>query len=294
MSSSAPILAATDFSLPAHHAVRRAARLARTLGAPMALMHVMETMPLQPLSAWLGADPGAEQQMHGATRQQLGELADELRREFAVQVSTLHTAGAVVEDLLIESSSLRARCVVVGSRGAAPLQRLVLGTTTDRLLRRASQPVLVVRKADATPYRRVLVPVDFSPVSAQLLALARQFAPQARPVLFHAFEPPFESKLRRAGVSDDMLALRAQQVRVQALQQMQGLAEAQGLLPGEWDGELLEGDAKALLLIEEVRCDLVVIGKHGQSAVQDLLLGSVTNHLLAHGHADVLVVPNAP
>ena len=36
-------------------------------------------------------------------------------------------------------------------------------------------------------------------------------------------------------------------------------------------------------------CDLVVLGKHGQSATVDLLLGSVTKHVLAEGNADVLV-----
>jgi nucleotide-binding universal stress UspA family protein len=32
-----------------------------------------------------------------------------------------------------------------------------------------------------------------------------------------------------------------------------------------------------------------VLGKHGQSATADLLLGSVTKHVLAEGSADVLV-----
>jgi nucleotide-binding universal stress UspA family protein len=36
-------------------------------------------------------------------------------------------------------------------------------------------------------------------------------------------------------------------------------------------------------------CDLVVLGKHGQSATEELLLGSVTKHVLAEGSADVLV-----
>jgi len=36
-------------------------------------------------------------------------------------------------------------------------------------------------------------------------------------------------------------------------------------------------------------CDLVVLGKHGRSAAEDLLLGSVTKHVLAEGRSDVLV-----
>ncbi|HYN59971.1 MAG TPA: universal stress protein, partial [Rubrivivax sp.] len=36
-------------------------------------------------------------------------------------------------------------------------------------------------------------------------------------------------------------------------------------------------------------CDLVVLGKHGQSPTEELLLGSVSKHVLAEGSADVLV-----
>ncbi|HYN60231.1 MAG TPA: universal stress protein [Rubrivivax sp.] len=36
-------------------------------------------------------------------------------------------------------------------------------------------------------------------------------------------------------------------------------------------------------------CDLVVLGKHGQSTAEDLLLGSVSKHVLAEGSTDVLV-----
>ena len=50
--------------------------------------------------------------------------------------------------------------------------------------------------------------------------------------------------------------------------------------------------ALSIRLVELERehgCDLVVLGKHGVSATQDLLLGSVTRHVLAEGRADVLV-----
>jgi len=44
-------------------------------------------------------------------------------------------------------------------------------------------------------------------------------------------------------------------------------------------------------LLRETAADLVVAGKHGQSEVIDLLLGSMTKHLLREAACDVLVVP---
>ncbi|MCB1982797.1 MAG: universal stress protein, partial [Rhodoferax sp.] len=54
---------------------------------------------------------------------------------------------------------------------------------------------------------------------------------------------------------------------------------------------IVEGEASLRLVEQEqvLDCDLVVIGKHGQSAAEDLLLGSVTKHVLAEGQSDVLV-----
>ena len=72
---------------------------------------------------------------------------------------------------------------------------------------------------------------------------------------------------------------------------MHALASAAGLNTGRWEPCIVEGDA-SLRIVEheqEMDCDLVVLGKHGPSVTEDLLLGSVTKHVLAEGSADVLV-----
>ena len=63
------------------------------------------------------------------------------------------------------------------------------------------------------------------------------------------------------------------------------------LKPGHWDARSVEGDASQRILEHEQEsdCDLVVVGKHGQSAAEELLPGSVTKHVLDEGSADVLV-----
>ena len=66
---------------------------------------------------------------------------------------------------------------------------------------------------------------------------------------------------------------------------------ASGLKPGDWEPCIVEGDASQRIVEHEQEkdCDLVVLGKHGQSATEDLLLGSVSKHVLAEGSTDVLV-----
>ena len=132
---------------------------------------------------------------------------------------------------------------------------------------------------------------EVAPWSAQVLAQARRVAPQAHWVLFNAFQVPFEEKLRFAGVDDATVALYRHQARAQAAARLQALADAAGLARGRWEPCVIEGDPSQRLVEQEqgLDCDLTIIGKHGQSAAEDLLLGSVTKHVLAEGAADVLV-----
>lgn len=283
------LIAATDLSPPARQAAERAARLAHETGARLSLIHVLAQRPLEELRAWLG-EPLAEQLREGA-RRELNELAATLQAARQVPVMARLASGAVLDALLQCAEDESADLLVVGARGAGFLRRMVLGTTAERLLRRTARPLLVVRQAAHEPYRRALLALDFSPWSAAVLTQARRVAPHAQWVLFHAYQVPFEEKLRFAGVDIATVDLYRRQAKAMAAQRVHALAEQAGLKPGQWEPCIVEGEASLQLVEQEQErgCDLVVIGKHGQSAAEDLLLGSTTKHLLAEGTADVLV-----
>ncbi|MDO9074466.1 MAG: universal stress protein [Rubrivivax sp.] len=291
MNALGPILAATDFSAAARHAADRAARLAHESGATLTLMHVLSGSGLQDLRAWLGADSDMEQRLHAETLQQLQQLADELHATRHVPVRLAQASGAPLDEIVREAQALDAGLLVVGARGVSFLRRLVLGTTSERLLRRTTRPVLVVRQTAHEPYRRVLLALDFSPWSLREVAVARQVAPHAHLVLLNAFQVPFAEKLRFAGVDDATVELYRRQARSTATERVHALAHAAGLKPGRWEACIVEGDASLRIVEQEQErdCDLVVLGKHGQSVTEELLLGSVTKHVLAEGSGDVLV-----
>ncbi|MDP1534329.1 MAG: universal stress protein [Rubrivivax sp.] len=286
-----PILAATDFSAPARHAADRAARLARETGAALSLLHVLPGGALQELRQWLGTGHALEQHLQDDARRQLEQLAAELQASRHVTVRPVHASGAALDEIDREAQALDAALVVLGARGAGFMRRLVLGSTSERLLRRTTRPVLVVRQTPHGPYRRALVALDFSAWSARAVTTARRVAPHARLLLFNAYQVPFEEKLNFAGVDAATIELYRQRARVDATQRMHALAAASGLKPGDWEPCIVEGDASQRIIEHEQEkdCDLVVLGKHGQSATEDLLLGSVSKHVLAEGGSDVLV-----
>jgi nucleotide-binding universal stress UspA family protein len=296
MSNPFPLIAATDFSAPARHAAERAALVARTMGAPLALLHVLPGRALDTLRQWLGDQPAVEQQLLAEAQRSLVQLAEGLRSADGQAPSTLCRTGRVADEIGRQVDALVASLLVIGAQGAGLLRRLPLGTTAERLLWRATRPLLVVRSAPLAPYRRVLVALDDSPGAPALLAQARALAPQAHLVLLQVFQVPFEDKLQFAGVDAATVATYRQRAHDQALRQLQQRAREAGLAAAQWTACVIEGDAAQRIVEQEQvqDCDLVALGKQGRSAAEDLLLGSVTLHVLAEGRIDVLVCPPQP
>lgn len=289
----ARILAATDLSAPARHAVARAFRIAGETGAELTLLHVLSQGALDELRRLFGTTSvPVEQRLIDEARQRLTDLAAQWGPRCGVSAGTALVTGRVLSAILDEADARDAQLIVVGARGEGYLGRLLIGSTSERLLRRTLRPMLVVKQTPHADYRRVLVPVDFSACSGQVVRLARAVAPGAELILFHAFEAPFESKLRYAGVEEETLGRYLVAAREDALARLQDLAAQ----VGERDGQLRllaqHGEASRLILVQEqeLDCDLIVMGKHGQGMLEELLLGSVTKHVLAESVADVLVV----
>lgn len=292
------IVLASDFSPGAERAQERALRLARASDAPLALVHVLPQDWLASLQEWLSAARGVET-VAGMVRTTLAGRAERLSQTLGRPVRAVLLSGHPVQALAEVAAAYEARLVVVGALGqdsaGASARRLLLGTTAERLLRKTQQPMLVVRGESTQGYERVLVPVDFSPWSAPALALADALAPAAHIHLLHAYRVPFEEKLRFAGVPDETIAVYREQARSRAHARLRALAQAQGWASARYTLLLREADAAPSIVetAQTHRCDLIVIGKHGTSAAEDLLLGSVTKHVVAEAPCDVLVSPAA-
>lgn len=287
----ANLIAATDLSAPARHAAERAARLAHEHHARLTLVHVPASTAVHDLQAWLGTDTPVPARLLDDSARRLAHLAGELRRQQPIEVDTVCRAGKVLDEVGQEAQARQADLVVLGARGEGFLRRLVMGSTSERLLRRTPCPLLVVRRSPREPYRRVLVAVDFSAWTTPLLTLAARVAPRAHLLLFHAWQVPFEEKLHFAGVDTATIERYRHRSRETALRQVHALAATAGLPAGRWEPVVVEGQPSQRLVEHETEtdADLIVIGKQGRSAAEDLLLGSVTQHVLAEGVGDVLV-----
>ncbi len=293
------MLAATDLSEASLPAVKRGFLLAEASGARYTVLHALGLEAMALLRGVLGDQaPAVSARLVEEARARLDALLQDPAHHRGVTATGVVDPGLAGDVVPARAQAEGADLVLVGAHGSGFLQRLLLGSTASRLLRKSRCPVLVVKQEPRGSYQRALVAMDFSPASLASIRLARQVAPGADLLLLHVFEVPFEGKLHFAGVDE----LTVQQFRIEAreraVQQLHALAGQAGLAPTDYTGVVLHGDAVRELVQHEQRhqCDLIVMGKHGTHVTEELLLGSVTQRVLAESQADVLVVvdPQAP
>ena len=140
------IVVPTDFSSCAEEAWALAQRLAGALGSELVLVHVLVEAPL-----W-GEGPfnrDRTREVFEAARKWAGdkleEWAAEARGKGLTVRLTLRT-GAPHEEIVALATDERADLVVVGTHGRGGMNRALLGSVTDRVVRLAPCPVLTVRE----------------------------------------------------------------------------------------------------------------------------------------------------
>jgi len=266
--------------------------LARSASASMALVHAVSGSALDELRRWLDTGGDAEGTIVEDARDRLAELASELAQRHGIGIDHLTVTGHAVEEIVRVAHDRRADLVVTGTLGAGFVRNRTVGSTAERVVRKSSRPVLIVRQAPREPYRRVLIALDFSMWSGPSVELAAAVAPDAHFSLMHSLEVPFEGKLRLVGVDDRVIEQHRAAAREKAVRAIHEHVERASLGVGSWTALTPEDRPPWMQIVHqehELACDLVVVGKHGRHAVEELILGSTTNRVIGEGSSDVLV-----
>jgi nucleotide-binding universal stress UspA family protein len=144
------VLVATDFSEPSAKALDYGRALARTFGATLHVLHVVENA-----LAYSGADMGAgvayaslQQELEEAARAQLNKaVRDDDRRELNARTALL-TSSSPALTIASYARDTEADVIVIGTHGRAGLSHLLMGSVAEKVVRLAPCPVLTVRHAE--------------------------------------------------------------------------------------------------------------------------------------------------
>lgn len=293
MTSFTALLVATDFSVDGNNAVRRAALLAHEHGTRLHILHVVKAAGCKPLRDWFY--PTIDIDLR--TAQARGAL-----RRVAVEIAGAYDVTPTIEVLVgdpfetLQRASDRADLVVLGRRGRGRFSGLLVGRTADRLLRTCRRPVLVVRNPVEQPYRRVLVPIDFSASSDAAIQVAAQMRRDAILQVFHAINSQREAVLRDADVPEHIIRETRLMEEAGTNARMRRRVAGLGLDCAPMGFALAHGPAvkSTLRQARQTGADLIVAGKQGRSTVGGFLLGSVSGRVLSEAACDMLIVPRPP
>lgn len=297
MTRTRTLLAATDFSTPARHALERAALFAQAHpDASLTLAHVVSRSALDALHRMLPGDAATlEAQLLDQAGKKLNELASNLAAHHGCTIDTALLQGAALTALADLVETRQIDLLVMGTRGTHFMVELLLGSTTERVLSKTRRPLLAVKQRAQSPYRRILAPVDFSAHCAAAINTAHAWLPNADFVLLHAFVVELESTFQFAGMDDDQIHEYRIQARRAAQVAMEAFIDTLNVPAPQLTRQFVHGAATLRILEHEqtMDADLIVMGKHGQSVMEELLLGSVTKHILSYSSSDVLIVGQA-
>ena len=135
------ILVPTDFSASADKALAYASALARHFGATIILMHAVE-----PIYTPDFYPPVVDERARAGAEARLKAMSARLR-EVGVLARDPHVVEGIGWDSIIETAqSADADLIVISTHGYTGLKHVFLGSTTERVVRHASCPVLVVRE----------------------------------------------------------------------------------------------------------------------------------------------------
>jgi nucleotide-binding universal stress UspA family protein len=292
------ILCPVDTSEFSERALRYAAALSRLYGADLTVLSVR---PLAlPPALWMEYPVGPLLEPGDLTAE------EERVRAFIQTVAGPSSAkvavrdGSVAPEILQAARDLGSDLVVMGTHGRGGFEHWLLGSVAENVLRRATCPVLTVPRRMSEPngdrlvmFKSIVCAIDFSRDSQRALHYALSLAQAAagRLILVHALEQ-FEGEEPVVTAHFDVPEFRRRLER-DARQRLEDMIPLSARAWCETNVVVAHGKAsrEVLRVAQAYDADLIVLGVHGRNAVDLLLFGSTTQHVLHQARIPVLTVP---
>ena len=295
------VLCPVDFSEASQHAIEHAFAIARWSGAAVSALHVCQPMFVPVASGAVGRfdDPDVEMTRLRSAAASLVECAGahDLKVDIAVE------AGDPARQILEHADRHGVNLIVMGTHGATGFERLILGSVTEKVLRKARCPVLTVppraHSAATLPFRQVLCAIDFSDASLEALAYAGALAQQShsRLQLLHVVQWPWDEPPAPAPQElppEQAVALGEYRRYVDASAMARLAALRRERIPEGIEAvpRIVHGKAyvQILRVAAETCADLIVLRVHGRNAAELMVFGSTANQVVRAAACPVLTV----
>jgi universal stress protein E len=276
MAQLAHLLAATDLSAKSVYPLQRAIQLRAKSDCQVTVLHVVEH----------GLTAAITQRRRAEALSELENWQRSLPEATQLGVGLDVVVGDPFAAILQALQSQKTDLAVIGGPGKRGIKELFTGTTVERVIRFADQPVLMVNQHPNGPYKRVLVAMDFSQGARRALEWACRIAPEAEIRLVHAWQPPVKGRAHEKQEIDAANRRLREQEEQQLNAIIQQVAPVRSL-----PLEITEEEPYSAIrnTIRGLGAGLLAMGTHARSRLSTAIVGSLAQEFLAAGACDVLV-----
>ncbi len=296
------ILYFADGALEKNHALVRAVQLARSNGAWLTVIDVLEKIRSSPdVERVFGTD--INQILRDRRQQDLDKLVDACDRAdmpIHTRVATGIAFVQVIRTVMVNDHDL----LIKAAKPPQGLSERVLGSTDMHLLRKCPCPVWIDRPNAAFPYASVLAAVELEAEQGEgcdrmIMDLASSLAQResARLDVVHAWEMEGESLLRDAGsrVSRTEFEHLGEITRNKHKRLFDALLSDYAMKSEDKTVHLIKGEAAPTIrsLSRDLESDLVVMGSIGRTGIPGLIIGNTAEEVMQNIDASILAIKPA-
>ena len=282
------LLLSTDGSEFSEGAVREAVKLAKICSSRLFAVSVIETNPEFEVLA-----PQLLEKEEKNTRDRLEQIKSIAEKEGIACEIIAHHAESPFQAIIDEAKKNQVDMIIMGRRGRTGLKRLLMGSVTAKVIGYSPCNVLVVPRLAEIKYQKILIATDGSKYSMSAAAEAVGIARRCGAYLFVISVVPSETgspfDIVHSEMQHQMIAQKEFHDGEKNINDLLVIArqegvKAEGLVIGGRSYEAIVENAR------EKRVDLIVMGSHGRTGLERLLMGSVTERVVGNADCAVLIV----
>ena len=285
------ILCPTDFSEFSDIAFRYALSIAEHYRGKLFVQHVVESWQ-HPEAAFVPAHYYVEFRSHLIRKGQ-----EELQRfvknhaNNGIQPEPVVDQGIAADSILALAEAQEVDLIVMGTHGRRGFDRLMVGSVTERVLRKASRPVLAVHK----PSRDFLSLREQDPVRLNRILFCTDFSENSRRALGHALSltAEYNAELTLLHVLKDIPGGSSiDETTATAMEQLDSLIPPERLKAGRVRSMVRRGSPyeQIIQFSLETQPDIVIMAVRGHGALNLAVFGSTTYRVIQLGPCPVLAV----
>ena len=280
------ILLATDLTSEAGHTFERAVNLALASSAKLHIFHVFPSYSFHNIKK---SSISFKQDAETAIKNYLDGHKAIKQLKFSI---TIVDGKEKFVEIIDHAEKVKADLIVMGIHSKAKLRDMFVGTTIERVARKGTKPILMVKDKPLGEYENVLVGTDFSAGSKQALRIALELAPNGFFNLLHSFDFPDTYTGDKIAQYAGNVVVNFEKIRLEDfVKENEKLLKKFGIDPHHFRFWTTQGAVYPCLIreAEAVKADLIAIGTHSHLNLMPFKLGGTAQDLLANPPCDVLV-----